>query len=388
MRVSSRLPGSLEPNGLSRIRADRAARGLEVLDLTASNPTLCGFAYPEAEIRAALGDAAVLGYEPDPRGPRAAREAVAAAWGHGLGAADLVLSASTSEAYSWLFKLIGEPGDEILVPSPSYPLFDWLARLEGLRARPVPAFRFERWNLDLEGLESACSPRTRAVVVVNPNNPTGHFLSRGEWGALADWCARRDLLLVVDEVFAPYALEPEPDALPSALEDPRPPCTVAVLSGLSKSALLPQVKLAWTALRGPGTARLQEGLEFIADQYLPVSASAAAAIPELLRLAPGLQAQALVRLKENLTALDRRLSDVPAWSRLPVGGGWSVVLRRPAVESDEAFCEALLERTGVLVHPGGWFGFRDEGHLVLSMLIPVSEWEEGIYRLLGTAAAL
>ncbi len=382
MRFSSRLPPDLEPNGLSRRLAERRGLGLEVLDLTQSNPTRCGFHYPEAAIRSALAGAQAMTYDPDPRGAAAIREAVAAAWGHGLSGRDLFLTASTSEAYAWLFKLLGNPGDDILVQSPGYPLFEWLARMEGLEARPIPAFCFERWSLDLPGLEAACGPRTRAVVVVNPNNPTGHFLSHGEWLGLTALCARRGLVLIVDDVFSPYVLEPEPEALRSVLEAPAPPCPTAVLSGLSKAALLPQVKLAWCAVRGPGAERILDGLEFIADQYLSVSASAMAAATVLLDLAPGLQAQALDRLRGNLGSLDRMLADAPAWSRLAVGGGWSVVLRRPAVGADESFAEQLLARTGVLVHPGSFFGFTSAGHLVLSLLTPAGEFEAGCRRLL------
>ena len=376
------MPGSFEPNGLTRRLVERRAKGLEVLDLTQSNPTRAGFRYPEEAIRAALGRPASLAYDPDPRGISSAREAVAETWGHGLVAADLVLTASTSEAYAWLFKLIGDPGDEILVPSPSYPLFEWLARLEGLDARPIPALRFDGWQLDLAGLETARGPRTRAVVVVNPNNPTGQFLSRSDWGRLTAFCAGHGLLLVVDEVFSPYPLEPEVDALASALEDPAPPCTVAVLSGLSKAVLLPQMKLAWMAVRGPEAPRLLEGLEFIADQYLSLSAPVLAGIQDLLRLAPALQRQALDRLRGNLARLDWRLEAQPAWGRLRVGGGWSVLLRRPAVGTDEAFAETLLASQGVLLHPGTFFRIATEGHLVASLLTDPEIFDEGIRRTL------
>lgn len=388
MHSSSRLPGSLEPNGLALRLAARRAEGLAVLDLTVSNPTRCGFHYPEAAIRAAMGGPGLLAHDPDPRGGAAARDAIAGWWGHGLKGTDLLLSASTSETYGWLFKLLGDPGDEVLVPSPSYPLFEWLARLEGMVARPVPAFRFEGWHLDLEGLEAAAGPRTRAVVVVNPNNPTGHYLSCSEWAQLTAFCARRDLLLVVDEVFSAYPLEPPAEAMRTALSDPDPACTVAVLSGLSKAALLPQLKLAWMAARGPGAARLLEGLEFIADQYLSVSAAVQAAAPALLDLAPDLQAQALARLRGNLETLDRVLPGAPAWGRLAVGGGWSVVLRRPALDDDETFAEALLETRGVLLHPGSFYGIAAPGHLVLSLLTPTDVMEKGLGLALGAGRGL
>lgn len=382
MHRSARLPASFEPNPLSRLLSERRAAGQPVVDLTLSNPTHCGFSYPEAAIRAALADPAVLGYAPDPQGSRPAREAVAAHHGHGLRAGDLLLTASTSEGYALLFKLLGDPGDEVLVPSPSYPLFEWLARLEGLQARAVPSYFHDRWHLDLGALEAAISDRTRAVVVVNPNNPTGHFLSRSEWSGLTELCARHGLALLVDEVFADYALEAPSDALPSALEDMDPPCPLFLLSGLSKIAALPQVKLGWIAVRGPGAAEHLEALAFLADQYLSVSASAQAAAPALLGLAPGIQAQVQARLRANLAALDRALADRPHLSRLPVEGGWSALLRRPALDADEVCALRLLGETGVLVHPGSFFDLPGDGHLVLSLLTPEAVFSEGLERAL------
>ncbi|HTL98388.1 MAG TPA: pyridoxal phosphate-dependent aminotransferase [Holophagaceae bacterium] len=378
MSRSSRLPVNSAPNALSAALARLRAAGRPILDLTVSNPAACGFDYPEAEIRAALGGAGTLRHEPDPRGALSAREAVARHHGRGLCAADLLLTASTSEAYALLFKLLGDPGDEVLVPSPSYPLFEWLARLEGLRAVPAPAWFHERWSLDVGALDAACTPRTRAVCVVNPNNPTGQFLSRAEWRMLTEFCARKGLALIVDEVFADFPLEPEADHLPTALEDPGPPCLLFVLSGLSKAALLPQVKLGWIAARGPGAAPALEDLEFIADQYLSVSAPAQVAAPALLRLAPELRAQALARAKGNLAALDAWLPACPGCSRLPVGGGWSVLLRRPALEDDGSFALRLLEREGVLAHPGHYFDLPAEGFLVLSLLAPATTFGAGL----------
>lgn len=380
-----RLPGHLEPNDLSLALTRRRAQGLQVLDLCGSNPTTCGLALPEAELRQALSGPDVLGYRPDPQGCRSAREAIAAYHGHGVSPADPVLSASTSEAYGWLFKLLAEPGDEVLVPSPSYPLFQWLTRLEGLHPVEVPAFWHERWCLDLEGLEGACTERTRMLIVVNPNNPTGQFLTRSEWAGLTTLCARKGLALIVDEVFSDYALEPASDALPTALEAETPPCPVFLLSGLSKACRLPQVKLGWTLLRGPAKALL-EPLLFIADQYLSVSASAQAAAPWLLSQAAVFQKPLRTRLQANLAALDRTLINHPALARLRVEGGWSVLLRRPAVDSDEACALRLLETEGVLVHPGSFFGIPGDGHLVLSLLPPEDCFAAGIARILPRLA--
>jgi aspartate/methionine/tyrosine aminotransferase len=295
---------------------------------------------------------------------------------------DLLLTASTSEGYGLLFKLLGDPGDEVLVPSPSYPLFEWLARLEGLAARPVPSYFHDRWHLDLGALEAAVSPRTRAVVVVNPNNPTGHFLSKTEWTALTGLCAERDLALLVDEVFADYALEPPGDRLATALLDPEPPCPVFILSGLSKVAALPQLKLGWIAVRGPGAAQHLEALAFLADQYLSVSAPVQAAAPTLLALAPAIRDQVRTRLRANLAALDAALAPHPRLSRLPVEGGWSVLLRRPAVDADELCALRLLEEASTLVHPGSFFDLPGDGHLVLSLLTPEQHFTEGLQRIL------
>jgi len=367
------------PNALAQALAARRAAGRELLDLTLSNPTRAGFDYPAEAIRAALGDPAVLHYAAEPLGAPEARRAVGRH--HGVPAEDVVLSASTSEAYGWLFKLLAEPGEELLVPSPSYPLFDHLAALEGLRVRPVPSYFTDRWHLDLDALATAPGPRTRAVILVSPNNPTGACLARGEWERLTTLCAERGLALLVDEVFADYGLEREAESLATVLAEPEPPCETYVLSGLSKVALLPQVKLGWTILRGPRKADRREALELIGDQYLSVSASASAAAPALLALAPGLRVQALQRLRANLATLDGALAAHPALGRLPVEGGWSVVLRLPALEEDEAVALRLLE-AGVAVHPGHFFDLPPRGFLVLSLLTPPETWIEGLRRAL------
>ena len=381
--TSDRLPRSLAPNALS-LELDRfRAEGRSYLDLTVSNPTRCRFAYPESAILAALAAPGILAYQPDARGSRATRAAIAGYHGHGLDPDELLLTASTSEAYAWLFKLLCDPGDEVLVPSPSYPLFHWLAALEGVTARTVPAIPHDGWNLDLQGLAAACGPRTRAMVVVHPNNPTGHFLTQEAWRALLAFCQQRGLALLVDEVFADYALEPKPGRLVTAMAEHAPGCPLFVLSGLSKIAALPQIKLGWIAARGEQARALLEPLSFIADQYLSVSAAAQAAAPALLELAPGIRAGILDRLSGNLAALDRLLLEHPHLSRLAVEGGWSVILRRPALDSGEDCALALL-RAGVLAHPGHFFDLPGEGYLVLSLLPPPEIFQEGIDRIAAT----
>ena len=382
MHISSRLPGSLEPNTLTLELCRLRGCGVEILDLTVSNPIAAGLGYPDEALQRALQSAEVGRYSPDPRGLRRVREAVVQWHGHGLDPDHVLLTASTSEAYAWLFKLLGDPGDEVLVPSPSYPLFEWLARLEGLRAIQVPAYFHERWNLDLGALEAACGERTRVIIAVNPNNPTGQFLSKSEWGGLTQLCQRKGLALLVDEVFADYSLEPGEERMATALDDPEPRCPVFVLSGLSKIAALPQVKLGWILARGISAQALLEPLAFIADQYLSVSAGAQAAAPALLQGAPEVQSRIRQRLRQNLAVLDQVLAAHPHLSRGSVEGGWTVILRRPAVDSDEACALRILREAGVLVHPGHFFDLPGDGYLVLSLLTASARFSEGLTRLL------
>lgn len=382
MHLSSRLPSLFHSNALTELQDHFRSEGIPIRNLTASNPTSVGLDYPEADIRAALGAPEVLAYHADPRGSRPARQAVANHLGHGVSPEKLLLTSSTSEAYAWCFKLFCDPGDEVLAPSPSYPLFEWLAHLESVTARAIPAWWHDRWNLDLEALETACGPRTRAILLVNPNNPTGQFLSKAEWAGLVALCTKKDLALIVDEVFADYPLEPSPQDFRTALEDAEPTCTVLLLSGLSKVAALPQVKLGWMVVRGPHQARVLKALEFIADQYLSVSASAQAAAPTLLALAPAIRFQIQARLQANLQTLDQALAPHSHLGRLPVGGGWSVLLRRPATSSDEACALDLLRETHTLVHPGHFFDLPGDAHLVLSLLTPEATFAEGLKAIL------
>ena len=247
MHFSSRLPGLFHSNALTELQDHLQAEGIPLRNLTASNPTSVGLDYPAADIRAALGAPEVLAYHANPRGSLAARQAVAEHLGHGVTPEEILLTASTSEAYAWGFKLLCDPGDEVLAPSPSYPLFEWLAHLENVTARPIPAWWHDRWNLDLEALEAACGPRTRAILLVNPNNPTGQFLSKAEWAGLVALCTKKNLALFVDEVFADYPLEPTPQDLRTALADAEPTCTVLVLSGLSKVAAGPGCCKPWSS---------------------------------------------------------------------------------------------------------------------------------------------
>ncbi len=384
MRISKRLPASLLPTTFSKLVEARRGTA-EFLDLTVSNPTRCGFEFENVDWQHSLASDEVLHYEADPCGSLAARTSIAAHHGYGVLPEDILLTASTSEAYSWLFKLLCDPGDQVLVPSPSYPLFEHLATLEGIGALNVSAYFHERWCLDIPALASVCGPRTRAIVVVNPNNPSGQFLSKDEWRDLTTLCASRDLSLLVDEVFADFPLEPVADSMRTALLDRDPPCPVFVLSGLSKVALLPQVKLGWILLRGKARAYL-DPLTFLADQYLSVSASAQAVAAPALLAAPARRDKVLKRAVENLDCMDEMLKAHRHLSRLPVEGGWSVIVRRPIIhdihDDDEACALRLLEETSALVHPGSFFDLPMNGYLVLSLLTPPRIFREGLSRIL------
>mgnify|MGYP001032701545 CR=1 FL=1 len=384
MRRSRRLPADL---GLNRLAAARARLDPIPCDLTSSNPPACDLSYPP-DLLTTLADPRGLRYEPDPRGPAPARAAVTAAyrgWGLELDPDRVVLTASTSEAYGFLFRLLADPGDTVLVPSPSYPLFAQLGGLDGVRTAAYELDREALWRLDLGAL-AAAPPRTRAVVVVHPNNPTGSFVHPEDARALAGLCRERGWALIADEVFLPYPLEGGPGAGASfaGVAD----CLCCSLGGLSKSAGLPQLKLAWIVVSGPEpeVAAALEGLDYVADAYLSVSTPVALAAPELLARGGAIGAAIAERCAANLATLRRLAAAAPAVEVPPVGGGWSVVLRVPALADDDTLCLELLEDHGVAVHPGHLFGFDRPGFLVLSLLPPPGIFGEGVRRLLAVVA--
>jgi aspartate/methionine/tyrosine aminotransferase len=386
---SSRTNWDLTPNRLAAELARMRARGREVLDLTESNPTRCGLKYHRRAILKALGSPAALQYHPDPRGMRAARQAVAEYYRRrGTGAASrrvdpesILLTAGTSEAYSFLFRLLCDSGDQVLVPAPSYPLFDFLAGLNDVELVPYPLLYDHGWHIDLQSLESALTARTRAVVVVNPNNPTGSFVKPQELDALNSLCARRGLALVADEVFLDYARDAK---VRPSLAANRAVLTFA-LSGLSKISALPQMKVAWIVVNGP-RSEVQQALarlEVVADTYLSVNTPAQLAMPGLLAQRRPVQAQIRRRVAANRWELSRQLASHPACRVLESEGGWYAVLRVPALGPDEGLALALLRRRGVLVHPGHFYGFTGEGHLVLSLIVQEERFRQGLRRLLG-----
>jgi alanine-synthesizing transaminase len=387
---ASRTNWLLAPNRLSREIEELRRKGVPLLDLTESNPTRCGFAFDQQAILEALANPQALSYEPDPRGLLLARHAVAGYYaerGITLDPGQIFLTTSTSEAYSYIFRLLAEPGDSVLVPQPSYPLFDFLAGLNDVRLIPYPLIYDQTWQIDLPTLERRLEARARAVLVVHPNNPTGSFVRRGELAELLAFCQRHDMALVADEVFADYSLATDPQRVASHAGVTE--ALTFTLSGLSKISALPQMKLAWLVVNGPAQL-LQSGLarmEIIADTYLSMSAPLALALPGLIETRRTLQPQILDRVKSNLHLLDARLAPEQPVSRLVVEGGWYAVLRLPSIRTDEEWAMELARKEGVLVHPGHFFDFSSEGHLVISLLTEREVFEEGIARILVRVAS-
>ena len=362
---SSRLDWTLQTNRLSALLKKKS----HILDLTESNPPRAGLEYPSEEILKALADPRALQYEPDPRGLLSAREAVSKYYSD-VPPSRILLTASTSEAYAYLFKLLCDPGDEILSPRPSYPLFEFLAGLESVRVVQYPLRYDGAWHIDFEALQSAITPRTRAIVVVNPNNPTGSFLKHDEWSRLQ----QLGLPILSDEVFSDYAFAADDSRVRTLTETAQ--AVTFSMSGLSKIAALPQMKLGWIVASGPGHEAALERLELIADTYLSVATPVQLALPRLLDVSIEIRRQILDRTRTNL-ALLKRLT-VP----LHVEGGWYATLQVPGTRSEEDWAIALLEKRNVLVQPGFYFDFESEAFLVLSLLTPPDIFAEGLRRLL------
>ena len=379
MRFSRRTDWNTEESELARAHRLRAEAGLPIADLTASNPTRCGFQY-SPELLAALTDPRALDYDPQPRGSLRGREAVCGYYAdHGVAVKPerIVLTTSTSEAYSYLFRLLCDPGNEILVAQPGYPLFDFLAVLDDVRLKAAPLVYDHGWQIDPEGFRRAITPETRAIVLVHPNNPTGHFTKPWEAEELARLCRERDLSLIVDEVFLDYGFASGVSGPAKSFARGLDGVPVFVVSGLSKIAGLPQMKAAWIVATGPEANRALDRLEVIADTFLSMNAPVQCALPEWLGARAAIQEQIGGRVTTNLAELDRELSRLPVVRRLAVEGGWYAVLRIPALAPDEQTVLALLER-GVWVHPGYFFGMAESGWLVVSLLGPEREFSTGV----------
>jgi alanine-synthesizing transaminase len=383
---STRLPVNLDPNRLARSVSQLREQGMPLVDLTNSNPTTAGVNYPDGLLEC-LEDPRSLVYEPRPLGLAGARDAVAADYarrGVVVTADRIVMTASSSESYSLLFKLLCDPGDSVLVPVPSYPLFEHLASLDGVRIQPYRLELHDRWTLPLDEIGRAVDTRTRAVLVVSPNNPTGSVLTRAETRELHALCARHGLALIGDEVFCDYALEPGPHAGRSVLDE-RNALTVS-LGGLSKSVGLPQLKLGWMAFAGPDglvEAALHR-LEMIADTYLSVGTPVQVAAARLLERGACVRRQIADRVVLNYGVLRTFARPYPSCRVLAAEGGWSAVVQTPAIDPDEERAIALARHKGVLVHPGYFFDFDRDGFFVVSLLVPPDDFRAGVSRMLET----
>jgi alanine-synthesizing transaminase len=381
---ADRTNWNLAQNRLSDALARHRASGHPLLDLTASNPTQCGFSYDTEAMLRALSNPAALAYDPDPSGLKPARSAVAEYYGdRGLKISieDILLTTSTSEAYSFAFRLLCNSGDELLVPSPSYPLFGFLAELHDVRLVRYPLIFDHGWQIDFHALERAITPRTRGMIVLHPNNPTGHFVKPEEAARLNEICAARQIAIIADEVFLDFPLVERQPASFAANAG----ALTFTMSGLSKISGLPQMKAAWLITSGPEPLKLQAiaRLEIIADTYLSMNAPVQLAIPAFLAQRHDFQQQLMARVRKNLAELDRQLSGKNTCSRLPVEGGWNAVLRVPATRLDEDLAIDLLTSKGVYVHPGHFYDFPAEGYLVVSLITPEQVFAEGIGFLLS-----
>lgn len=383
---SSRLDWNLATNPITRLIEEKRAAGVRILDLTESNPTAAGLAYPAEAILAALADPKALHYEPSPSGLSAARAAVASYYSGRVGPERILLTSSTSEGYAFLFKLLCDPGSEVLTPRPSYPLFEFLAALESVRPVQYPLAFDGSWHIDFDALRGLITPRTRAVVLVNPNNPTGSFVKQGELAQLMELCRDHGMAIVSDEVFSDYSIGDDPLRVRS-LVDVHEVLTFS-LSGLSKIAGLPQMKLGWIVASGPERVRKEalHRLELIADTYLSVGTPVQCAAATLLDAGQGIQEQIHNRVSGNLAFLRNQIGPSSPWRVLHLEGGWYATLQAPRIHTEEEWALTLLGEDNVLVQPGFFFDFASEAFLVVSMLTPVEAFQVGVRRILARAS--
>ena len=384
---ATRTKWNLEANRLSAALVRHREAGKPLVDLTVSNPTECGFDYDQRAIFEALRNPGALKYIPEPQGLLSARQAVQGYYAErsvSLDVDDIFLTTSTSEAYSYAFRLLCNPGDEILIPAPSYPLFDFLADIQDVKPVRYSLVYDHGWQIDFHALEKAITPRTRAIVVVHPNNPTGHFTKRAEAKKLNDICAERGFAVIVDEVFLDFYLGAERPASFAGNSD----ALTFTLSGISKICGLPQMKAAWLVVSGPPESRnvANARLEVIADTFLSMNAPVQLALPAFLSQGHAFQKQLMERVRRNLAQLDRQLSLQKVCSRLAIEGGWYAILRVPATRSDEDLALSLLEEKGVYVHPGHFYDFSSDGYLVFSLISKEAEFSAGSQFVLGHLA--
>jgi len=392
---SERTNWKLAQNRFTEALERARAGGAKILDLTASNPTRVGLEYDSRRLLAALGSERALDYDAQAKGLLVAREAVGAYYrdrsGRGerdvarnvstdVDAGRIILTTSTSEGYSYVLRLLCNAGDELLVPKPSYPLFEFLADLQDVKLVPYPLIYDHGWQMDFPSMEKAVTARTRGVAVVHPNNPTGSYVRAGEVELLNSFCRAHGLAVIVDEVFLDYRIG---DKVHASFAGNRDVLTFT-LSGLSKISALPQMKVAWVVTGGPAeeAAAAMARLEVIADTYLSLNAPIQWAVPTLLEQRKSIQRQLRERVRANLADLDRQLAGQRACERLSVDGGWYAVLRVPVTRSDEELAIELVREESVLVHPGHFYDFPSDGYLVLSLIPPEAEFAEGMSRTL------
>lgn len=382
---SERTNWRLAQNSFTQAVEAVRASGAKILDLSASNPTRVGLAFQAQQILQALSSPRSLDYDPQSKGLLSARQAIAAYYRDQHGLRDpnperIVLTTSTSEGYSYVFRLLCNAGDELLVPKPSYPLFEFLADLQDVRLVPYPLIYDHGWQMDFPSLEKAVTPRTRGVVVVHPNNPTGSYVQACEIGPLNEFCSEHKLAMIVDEVFLDYRLDDSPHASFTANGH----VLTFTLSGLSKISALPQMKVAWLVTSGPEREvdAAMGRLEVIADTYLSMNAPVQWAVPSLLDQRGHIQRQLMERVKANLAQLDAHLAGQSACQRLCLDGGWYAILRVPVTKSDEELAMELVQEEKVMLHPGHFYDFPSDGSLVLSLITPKEEFGEGIHRVL------
>jgi len=383
MHFSNRTDWELGQNEFAAAIEAAKNSGCELLDLTVSNPTVCGFDYNVADLLAPLAENGAMQYAAEPLGALHSREAVSRYYrdaGAEVAVDRLCLTTSTSEAYSFLFRLLCDPGDEVLIARPSYPLFEFIARLDDVEMREYPLLYDPHgagWAIDLHALEAAISAKTRAIVLVHPNNPTGNFASEAERDALAKMCSERGLALIVDEVFLDYSLS---GAEHGSFASGEMPALCFVLSGISKVCGLPQMKASWIAVSGPGglVATAMARLEVIADTFLSMNAPVQQALSHWLATRSVIQTQIRERMRLNLMALEKRLYG-SSTQMLVMQGGWTAVLRVPREIGGTRFPFAALERS-VIVQPGEFYGLP-EGRVVLSLLTPPQVWRDGLTKL-------
>jgi alanine-synthesizing transaminase len=383
---SQRTAWNRAENEVTRTLDKLRATGTRILDLTRSNPTECGFAKDETKIATALAASGIGRYSPDAKGLIVARTAICSYYREKhrvfLSIDDLLLTSGTSEAYSFLFRLLCNPGDELVIPAPGYPLFDFLADLCDVKLIRLPLIYDHGWQIDFTALTAAATERTRALIVVHPNNPTGHYVSARERDRLAAFCSDRGIALIADEVFLDFSLRDRESA--KSFADSRNVLTFS-LSGLSKICGLPQMKLAWIAVSGPEVQKSEAmaRLEVIADACLSVGTPVQLAAPALLQMRGEFHSQLIERVRANLAELDRQLTWQTNCTRLECEAGWTAVLRVPALQSDEELAIALLNERGVYVHPGHFYDFARPGHLVITLIVPPEDFAEGTRRVLA-----